>query len=82
MKATGIVRNIDELGRIVIPKEMRRVMDIASSDPVEIFVEDDAVIVKKYVPVCRFCGSGENLTEYLDQNVCRGCIEKLGELLK
>ena len=82
MKSTGIVRNIDELGRLVIPTEIRDERGFVKNTPVEIFVEDDAVIVKKYVPVCRFCGSGENLTEYLDQNVCRGCIEKLGELLK
>ena len=82
MKSTGIVRNIDELGRLVIPKEIRDEKGFVKNTPVEIFVEDDAVIVKKYVPVCRFCGCGDKLTVYLDQNVCHGCIEKLGELLK
>ena len=62
MKATGIVRNIDELGRIVIPKEMRRVMDIASSDPVEIFVEDDKIILRKYS--CS-CSSVSRLATYI-----------------
>ena len=58
MKSTGIVRNIDELGRLVIPKEMRKKMGIGESSPVEIFVEDDKIIVTKYQDSCIFCGGG------------------------
>ena len=57
MKATGIVRNVDELGRIVVPKEMRTKMDILCGDPVEIFVEDDKIVLRKYVPNCLFAAS-------------------------
>lgn len=77
MKSTGIVRNIDELGRVVVPKELRRKLGIANTDPVEIYVEDDKIILKKYIPVCHFCGSTTSLREFKDKNICRSCIEQL-----
>ena len=77
MKATGIVRNVDELGRIVIPKEMRKKMEIHSGDPVEIYVEDDKIILTKYVPHCILCGSDEGIVEFRDKRLCRECIEQL-----
>ena len=80
MKSTGIVRNIDELGRVVVPKELRRKLGIANTDPVEIFVEDDKIIIKKYVPVCHFCGGSQGLCEFMEKNVCTDCIAKLSEL--
>ena len=78
MKSTGIVRNIDELGRVVVPKELRRKLGIANTDPVEIYVEEDRIILKKYIPVCHFCGSTLGLREFEDKNICESCI---GELL-
>ncbi len=77
LKSTGIVRNVDELGRIVIPKEMRTKMDISSSDPIEIYVEDDKIILQKYRNACMFCGSGVGLTEFKGKKVCEGCIEEM-----
>lgn len=77
MKSTGIVRNIDELGRVVVPKELRKKLGIANTDPVEIYVEDDKIILKKYIPVCHFCGSTDNLTEYKEKNICSSCIQDL-----
>ncbi|MBQ4071535.1 MAG: AbrB/MazE/SpoVT family DNA-binding domain-containing protein [Clostridia bacterium] len=77
MKATGIVRHIDELGRIVVPKEMRTKMDILCGDPVEIFVEDDKIILRKYAPNCLFCGSAENLSEFKDRKICSECLAEL-----
>ena len=77
MKSTGIVRNIDELGRIVIPKEMRTKMDISSSDPIEIYVEDDRIILKKYEDACSFCGSGLNLTSFKGKKICSDCISEI-----
>lgn len=77
MKSTGIVRNIDELGRLVIPKEMRKKLGIANTDPVEFFVEDDKIIVKKYLPVCHFCGTDENVSEFKGKNICRDCIDEI-----
>ncbi len=79
MKSTGIVRNIDELGRVVVPKELRKKLGIANTDPVEIYVEEDKIILKKYIPVCHFCGSTEALTEYREKNICSSCIKELSE---
>lgn len=77
MKSTGIVRNVDELGRIVIPKEMRKKMDIANSDPVEIYVENDKIILTKYNPNCSFCGSETEVCEFKGKKICKACLEEL-----
>ena len=63
MKATGIVRKVDELGRIVLPIELRRTLDINIKDPVEIYVDGDFIMLKKYEPACVFCGSATDVTE-------------------
>ncbi len=77
MKSTGIVRNVDELGRIVVPKEMRRKMDIANLDPVEIYVEGDKIILTKYHPNCNFCGSTEEITEFKGKKICSACLAEI-----
>ena len=79
MKATGIIRHIDELGRIVIPKEMRRKMDIQNNDPVEIFVEGDHILLAKYVPSCIFCAGTENIEVFKDKRICLACRRALAE---
>lgn len=82
MKATGIVRKVDELGRIVIPIELRNKLDIAIKDPIEIFVEGSSIILKKYEPNCIFCGSSKELTSYKDKLICSKCLTKLSDLSK
>ena len=77
MKATGIIRNIDELGRIVIPKELRKKMDMKSSQPIEIYVDDDRIILTKYVPSCIFCDGSENVTLFKGKRVCAACVEEM-----
>ena len=77
MKATGIVRKVDELGRIVLPIELRRTLNINIKDPVEIFVEDDCIMLKKYEANCVFCGSSYDISEVKGKNVCRACIDEL-----
>ena len=77
MKSTGIVRNVDELGRIVIPKEMRTKMDISSSDPIEIYVEGDRIILQKYQNACMICGSNTDLTVFKGKKICAECISEL-----
>ena len=77
MKSTGIVRNVDELGRIVIPKEMRKKMDIASSDPVEIYVEGDKIILTKYHPCCSFCGGEIGVVEFKNKKICHSCLNEI-----
>lgn len=77
MKSTGIVRKVDELGRIVLPIELRRTLDIALRDPLEIYVEGESIVLKKYNPSCIFCGSKENIFVYHEKNVCGNCIDDL-----
>ena len=79
MKATGIVRKIDELGRIVLPIELRRSFDMAVKDAVEIYTEDDKIILKKYQNTCLLCGNSnvDKLTEFEGKYLCADCIEKL-----
>lgn len=79
MKSTGIIRRVDELGRIVIPKEMRTKMDIAEDTPMEIHIEGDAIVMKKDVSGCIFCGSAEDVTDFLEKKVCRACISAIKE---
>ena len=77
MKSTGIVRKVDELGRIVLPIEMRRTLDIAEKDALEIYVDGSSVILKKYNPSCIFCDNTRNVTTFKGKNICPDCIKKL-----
>ncbi len=77
MKSTGIVRQVDELGRIVIPKELRRNLEIKPKEPLEIFVDEDMIILKKYVPACIFCGQTEGIVPFKNKNICPDCKEEL-----
>ncbi len=79
MKATGIVRTMDSLGRFVIPMEMRRTLGIQTKDELDIYVEGDKIILKKYQPICLFCGTKENTVEYNGKVICRDCFEKLSQ---
>ncbi len=80
MKATGIVRKIDELGRIVIPIELRRTLNIDIKDPVEIFADDDCIMLRKYEPACIFCGSIEDVKQINGKNICANCIKEIKDL--
>ena len=78
MKSLGIVRRIDQVGRIVLPRELRKLFDFEDNkDSVEIFVEDDKIILKKYVASCIFCDSADDIVTYKNKKVCKSCIEKL-----
>lgn len=80
MKSTGIVRKVDELGRIVIPIELRRNLGIEVKDALEIFVEDDTVILRKYEPLCYICNSGKELTVFKNRRICSDCIQDVKDL--
>ena len=80
MKSTGIIRRVDELGRVVIPIEIRNQFNIAEKDPIEIYVEGSSIILKKFEPNCIFCGSTKNLLNYNDKLVCKNCSKKIGQL--
>ncbi len=79
MKATGIVRKIDELGRVVLPIELRRTLNIDIRDPLEIFVDGDSVVLKPYHPCCVFCGETDDVVTYMGKKICKSCIEQLKE---
>lgn len=78
MKSTGIVRKVDELGRVVIPIELRRTLSIAEKDSLEIYVDNDRIVLRKYEPACIFCGSMEDTTLFKNKMVCRCCQEAMG----
>jgi len=77
MKSTGIVRKVDELGRIVIPKELRRTLDIEEGTPLEIYKDEDQVILKKYSPACVFCGEARDVVKWKGKSVCKKCLNEL-----
>lgn len=80
MKSTGIVRKIDELGRIVLPAELRRTLDIGERDTLEIFVDGASVVLKKYRPTCVFCDSTRDISIFRGKNICPRCLRELQSL--
>lgn len=77
MKSTGIVRKVDELGRIVIPKELRNTLNIEEKDSLEIYVDGEHIILKKYEPACIFCENAKDVQVYKGKNICPACMEEL-----
>ncbi|REK68461.1 MAG: AbrB family transcriptional regulator [Cohnella sp.] len=77
MKSTGIVRKVDELGRVVIPIELRRTLGIGEKDALEIYVDGERIMLKKYEPACIFCGNAENVIYFKGKIVCRDCLKDL-----
>ncbi len=79
MKSTGIVRKVDELGRVVLPIELRRTLGIDEKDALEIYVDQEKIILKKYEPACVFCGNASEIQIFHNKNVCRECATAMGE---
>jgi transcriptional pleiotropic regulator of transition state genes len=79
LKSTGIVRKVDELGRIVLPIELRRTFGIAEKDALEIYVDGENIILRKYEPDCIFCGNAKDITVFRNRNVCSECMAELKE---
>ena len=77
MKTTGMIRQLDSLGRIVLPIELRRNLDINTRD---ILVEGNSIILRKYEPNCHFCGGSSGLTSYKDKMICRRCLNEIKSL--
>ena len=80
MKSPGIVRKVDELGRIVLPIELRRTMGIDVKDSLEIYVDGDSIILRKYEPSCIFCGNAKDIVNFKGKNVCSAFARELGML--
>jgi transcriptional pleiotropic regulator of transition state genes len=79
MKPTCMVRKVDDLGRIVIPKEIRKSFGIEDQDPLEIFVDGEFIVLKKYEPACCFCGEARDMVNFSGKLVCKSCIAKLNK---
>jgi transcriptional pleiotropic regulator of transition state genes len=77
MKSTGIVRKVDELGRIVLPIELRRTMGIAERDPLEIYVDGNTIVLRQFQDSCVFCNSSNDVTVFKGKNVCNDCLKEL-----
>lgn len=77
MKSTGIVRKVDELGRVVIPIELRRTLNIEEKDALEIYVDGEHIILKKYEPACIFCSNAKDVAQYKGKNICPSCMAEL-----
>lgn len=77
MKSTGIVRKVDELGRIVLPIELRRTLDIAEKDALEIYVDNNTIVLKKYQPSCVFCDNAKDVISFRGKNICAKCLQEL-----
>ena len=80
MKSTGIIRKVDDLGRIVLPIELRRMLDIAERDELEIYMEGDRIILQKYESSCIFCGSSKGLVSHCGKNICQDCVKTIIDL--
>lgn len=77
MKSTGIVRKVDELGRVVLPIELRRTLEINEKDALEIFVDGEQIILKKYQPACIFCGNAKDVNVFKGKNICPSCFVEI-----
>ncbi len=83
MKSLGIIRAIDSVGRVVLPIEMRKELDLVGEDSrIEIFARGNELVLKKYVPSCIFCHSDEDLVEFNGQRICKSCAEKISKISK
>ncbi len=80
MKSTGIIRKVDELGRVVIPIELRNQFNISEKDPIEIFVDGSTIVLKKYEKSCLFCGNTKKLSEYKGKLICNKCLKQIKTL--
>ena len=81
MKSTGIVRKVDNLGRIVLPIEIRKVLDIKEKDSIEIFIDDGRIVLEKYQPSCIFCNNADDIVFFNGKRVCEECLKKIKEQL-
>ncbi|MDD2376193.1 MAG: AbrB/MazE/SpoVT family DNA-binding domain-containing protein [Clostridia bacterium] len=82
MKSTGIVRKVDELGRIVLPIELRKNLDINIKDSLEIYVDGNSVILKKYLPACIFCNEATDVAQFYGKNICSDCLNKISKIVE
>ena len=81
MKSTGGVRKVDELGRIVLPKELRTILGIDVKDSIEIFTDGDKIVLQKYQPACTFCNNANDVIYFNGKRICAECVAKIKDHL-
>lgn len=81
MKSTGVVRKVDELGRIVLPKELRTILGIDVKDSIEIFTDGDKIVLQKYQPACTFCNNANDVIYFNGKRICAECVAKIKDHL-
>lgn len=80
VKPIGVVRKVDQLGRVVLPKKLRKAMSIKTEDPIEIFVDGNSIVLKKYVPLCVFCADSRGISFFKGKSICRNCMKNIAGL--
>jgi transcriptional pleiotropic regulator of transition state genes len=80
MKPAGVVRKVDQLGRIVLPKSLRKRYQMNEGDPVEILVQGDHIILERYRPKCVFCGNMKEVNDFKERYICADCLEQMHDL--
>ena len=80
MKATKVTRKVDCLGRVILPIELRRTLDLMGSNSLELFVEGNSIFLKKYEPGCTFCGNAKDISSYKGRNICARCRKQLKDI--
>lgn len=79
LKPVGNICKVDRLGRIVIPVNVRKMFDLSEGSPLELLVDDDKIVFRKYLPNCTFCGTTDNLTEFKGNHICADCLDELSK---
>lgn len=79
MKENGLVREVDDMGRIVLPKELLKYLNMENVKAVQIFVENNSIVLKKYNPGCIFCNNVDNTIRYKGQYICKDCLKDMEE---
>ncbi|HHV59924.1 MAG TPA: AbrB/MazE/SpoVT family DNA-binding domain-containing protein [Clostridiaceae bacterium] len=80
MRATGVVRRVDQLGRIVLPKKLRKEFEFNEKNDIELLIDGDTIVLRRFLPSCVFCNTRENVSEYKGRNICENCMEELKKL--
>jgi transcriptional pleiotropic regulator of transition state genes len=77
MKPADCICKIDKLGRVLIPKTLRKKLDLRVDDPIEVFTDNDSIVLKKYRKRCVLCGSDDEVVEFREKHICRECLDEL-----
>ncbi len=80
MRATGVVRRVDQLGRIVLPKKLRKEFEFNEKNDIELLIDGDTIVLRKFMPSCVFCNTRDDVNVYKGRNICEKCMDELKDL--